>query len=83
MVTTDLVPLAASQQTLSGFDRLDREHGAALMAALHACSGRFGRGDVVPAAAGLVARRDRSTKFEMRSPRYTTRLDELRVVAAA
>lgn len=83
MVTTDLVPLAASQQALSGLGRLDQEHGAALMAALYACSGRFGRGAGVPAAAGLVARRDWSTKFEMRSPHYTVRLDELRVVAAA
>ena len=38
---------------------------------------RFGRGSVVPARAGLVAKRTWSTKFEMRTPRYTTRLDEI------
>jgi DNA polymerase V len=53
------------------------------MAALDACNRRFGRGAVVPATAGLAEKRDWSTKFEMRSPRYTTRLDELPVVAAA
>ena len=83
VVTTDLVPLAASQRALPGFGQLDREHGVALMAALDACNRRFGRGAVVPATAGLAEKRDWSTKFEMRSPRYTTRLDELPVVAAA
>ncbi|GJE74946.1 hypothetical protein BGCPKDLD_1520 [Methylorubrum suomiense] len=53
------------------------------MAALDASNGRFGRGAVVPASAGFAPRRDWSTKFEMRSPRYTTRLDELPVIAAA
>ncbi len=53
------------------------------MAALDACIGRFGRGAPVPAAAGFPERRDWSTKFEMRSPRYTTRLAEVPVIAAA
>ena len=52
------------------------------MAALDACNRRFGRGAVVPAAAGFAPARAWSTKFEMRSPRYTTRLDEIPVVAA-
>ncbi|MBB2959797.1 hypothetical protein FHU13_000158 [Methylobacterium sp. R2-1] len=83
VVTTDLVPLASSQRALPGFGQLDPERGAALIAALDACNSRFGRGAVVPAAAGLSQKRDWSTKFEMRSPRYTTRLDELPVIAAA
>jgi hypothetical protein len=43
---------------------------------------RFGRGSVVPARAGLVAKRTWSTKFEMRTPRYTTRLAEVPSVSA-
>ena len=62
---------------------LDRSKGAALLEAMDACTRRWGRGAVVPANAGLVERRTWSTKFEMRSPRYTTRVDELPVVAAA
>lgn len=68
---------------MPGLGQLDREQGAALMVALDACNRRFGRGTVVPAAAGLATKRAWSTKFEMRSPRYTTRLDELPVIAAA
>ncbi|KQP42581.1 DNA polymerase [Methylobacterium sp. Leaf104] len=83
VVTTDLVPLAASQRALPGLGQIDREQGAALMAALDACNRRFGRGAVVPGAAGFAPRREWSTKFEMRSPRYTTRVDEVPVVAAA
>jgi DNA polymerase V len=81
IVTVDLVPLATSQRALIG--ALDREKGAALMDAMDACNRRWGRGAVVPANAGLVERRTWSTKFEMRSPRYTTQVDELPVVAAA
>ena len=53
------------------------------MEALDACNRRFGRGAVVPGAAGFAPKRSWSTKFEMRSPRYTTRLDEVPVVKAA
>ncbi|GEP09782.1 Y-family DNA polymerase [Methylobacterium gnaphalii] len=81
VITVDLVPLAASQRALIG--QLDREHGAAVMAAMDACNARFGRGAVVPARAGLErARAGWSTKFEMRTPRYTTRIDELPVALA-
>jgi DNA polymerase V len=83
VLTTDLMPLAASQRAFPGLGQLDREHGAALMGALDACNRRFGRGAVVPGSAGFAPRREWSTKFEMRSPRYTTRVDELPVVAAA
>lgn len=37
---------------------------------------RFDRGSVVPAGAGLMKKRTGSTKFEMRSPRYTTQVSE-------
>ncbi|MCJ2039014.1 Y-family DNA polymerase [Methylobacterium sp. J-059] len=83
VVTTDLMSLAASQRAMPGLGQLDREMGAALMEALDACNRRFGRGAVVPGAAGFAPKREWSTKFEMRSPRYTTRVDELPVVAAA
>ncbi len=80
VVTVDLVPLAGSQRALIG--ALDRERGGALMAALDACNGRWGRGAVVPANTGFAARRTWSTKFDMRSPRYTTRVDEMPVIKA-
>ncbi len=51
---------------------LDREKSGKLMAAMDACNSRFGRGAVVPARAGLVEKRTWSTKFEMRSPRFTS-----------
>jgi DNA polymerase V len=37
---------------------------------------------VVPARAGVVSRRDWNTKFEMRTPRYTTQVSELPVAYA-
>ena len=52
------------------------------MAAMDACNARFGRGSVVPARAGLQAKRTWSTKFEMRSPRYTTQIRELPTAVA-
>ena len=61
--------------------RLDRKKGAALMMALDACNRRFGRGTVVPGNTGFAPRRTWSTKFEMRSPRYTTRLAELPIIS--
>jgi DNA polymerase V len=80
IITTDLLPLGSSQRALIG--GFDRERGGALMEAMDACNRRFGRGAVVPASAGLEKARSWSTKFEMRSPRYTTRLEELPVVRA-
>lgn len=64
------------------FGSLDRERGGALMAAMDTCNARFGRGAVVPARAGLVEKRTWSTKFEMRTPHYTTRLAEVPVATA-
>ncbi|MCJ2035568.1 Y-family DNA polymerase [Methylobacterium sp. J-068] len=83
VVTTDLMPLATSQRAMPGLGQLEREMRAALMEALDACNHRFGRGAVVPGAAGFAPNHEWSTKFEMRSPRYTTRIDELPVVRAA
>ena len=76
VITTDLMPLNASPRALIG--QLDRERSGPLMAAMDECNRRFGRGAVVPARAGLeAARKGWSTKFEMRSPRYTTQVGEL------
>ena len=80
LVTKDLVPLDGAPRPL--FGALDREKSGALMAAMDACNSRFGRGAVVPARAGLVEKRTWSTKFEMRSPRFTTRLNEVPSVLA-
>jgi DNA polymerase V len=52
------------------------------MAAMDACNARFGRGAVVPVQAGITEKRIWSTKFEMRSPRYTARVRELPVAHA-
>jgi DNA polymerase V len=81
LITTDLVLFATSQRALIG--GFDRERSTALMAALDACNARFGRGAVVPASASVIDKRVWSTKFEMRSPRYTTQLEETPVVRAA
>ena len=52
---------------------------ARLMAAIDALNQRFGRGAVNVASAGSQAARGGShaSKQERRSPRYTTRLDEV------
>ena len=75
IITTDLKLLDDSPRALIG--QLDRERSGPLMAAMDACNARFGRGSVVPARAGLTEKRTWSTKFEMRSPRYTTQVSEL------
>jgi len=82
VMTVDLVPLERSQRALPCMGRLDRERGGALMEALDACNKRFGRGSVVHGSAGMPNKRKWATKFEMRSPRYLTRSDELPVVRA-
>ncbi|MGA0534353.1 MULTISPECIES: Y-family DNA polymerase [Hansschlegelia] len=53
----------------------DREKAARMMAAIDAVNAKHGRGSVTSAAVGI--RKAWQTKFEMRSPRYTTRVDEL------
>jgi DNA polymerase V len=80
-MTTDLVSLEAPQRALIG--ALDRERGGRLMVALDACNAKHGRGTVFPAAAGVERQRKAwITKFDSRSPRYTTRVDEVPVIAA-
>jgi DNA polymerase V len=78
IITTDLMPLEASQRALIG--GLDRERSRPLMEALDDCNRRHGRGSVVLASSGWAKARSWSTKFDMRSPRYTTRIDELPTV---
>ena len=51
-----------------------------MMAAVDAVNARFGRAAIVSAATGM--KKPWATKFEMRSPRYTTRLEELPVARA-
>lgn len=73
IITQDLVPPAIAQRAL--FDHIDHEKAARVMAAMDEANRRWGRATVVPAAVGF--RQTFSTKFERRSPRYTTRWDEL------
>ena len=80
LITDDLVPLAHSQRALPGIGQYDREHTGAIMAAMDQCNKRWGRGTVGLAAAGFQKSRTWSTKFEMRSPRYTTSVADLPVI---
>ncbi|WP_348271090.1 DUF4113 domain-containing protein [Methylobacterium sp. Leaf93] len=64
-----------TQRALVG--QLDHERSAPLVAAMDECNRRFGRRAVLPARAGREKKRSWSTKFEMRSPRYTTEVGEL------
>jgi len=78
VMTVDLVPLDKAPRAL--FDQFDREQSARLMTALDAVNEKFGRNTVFPAATGI--KRPWSTKFDRRSPRYTTCVAELPVVKA-
>ncbi len=80
LVTTDLVPLDEAPRPL--FDALDRGKVGKLMTAMDACNARFGRSAVGPARAGLPEKRTWSTTFETRSPRFTTRLNDVPTVSA-
>ncbi|MCD6307683.1 MAG: DUF4113 domain-containing protein, partial [Candidatus Latescibacteria bacterium] len=62
------------------FDTKDRDASKRVMAALDAVNGRMGAGTLRYAAEGIHQRW--RTKFEKRSPRYTTRWEELPVVKA-
>ena len=73
IVMDDLIPANTAPRPL--FDARDREHSDRLMTAMDAVNAKFGRGTITLAAAGI--RRDWQTKFDMRSPRYTTRVAEL------
>ena len=78
IITTDLMPLAASLRAFIG--GVDRERSGPLMDALNS---RYGRGSVAIASAGLAKDRGWFTKFDMRSLRYTTRVEELPTIRAA
>ncbi|MHC1999194.1 DUF4113 domain-containing protein [Methylobacterium sp. CM6241] len=52
------------------------------MDALDACNRRWGRGAAVPGTAGFGAQRTWSTRFDMRSPRYTTQIADIPLVGA-
>ncbi|WP_066924121.1 Y-family DNA polymerase, partial [Methylobacterium sp. CCH5-D2] len=67
VITTDLMRLEDSPRALIG--QMDRERSGPLMEAIDACNARWGAGSVVPARAGVLEKRDWSTKFEMRTPR--------------
>ena len=75
-------PLARGLEDTSGplFDGMDRERSARLMAALDEVNARWGHGALVPAATGL--RRPWAIRFGHRSPRYTTRVEELPTASA-
>jgi DNA polymerase V len=75
IITDDLVPPPIPQRAL--FDNLDHERAAKVMAAMDEANRRWGRATVVPAAVGVAKKSAFLTKFERRSPRYTTRWDEL------
>ncbi|KKB09428.1 Y-family DNA polymerase [Devosia chinhatensis] len=75
IITDDLVPPPVPQRAL--FDNLDHERAAKVMAAMDEANRRWGRATVVPAAVGVAMKSAFLTKFERRSPRYTTRWAEL------
>ena len=75
IITQDLVPPPIPQRAL--FDNLDHEKAAKVMAAMDEANRRWGRATVVPAAVGSASKGAFTTKFEMRSPRFTTRWAEL------
>jgi DNA polymerase V len=78
ILLTELVP--AQQIQLSLFDNRDRERSARLMAAVDYINTRMGAGTIRYAAVGVRNRwKMRSTR---RSPRYTTRWEELVEVKA-
>lgn len=78
IIMDDLVSAEAAPRPL--FDARDREESQRLMGVMDSINGRFGRGTIVPASVGL--RQRWAAKFDRRSPRYTTRMDELPIVAA-
>ncbi len=80
VIAGDLVALADAPRALIG--AFDRERSVRMMTALDACNRRFGRGTVVPAAAGFPSSRTWQTRFEMRSPRYSTQIGEIPRVRA-
>ena len=79
IVLTELVPIEGVQRSLLA--AIDRDRRDRLMQALDEVNRRHGRGTLYPAALGVGRRW--ATKFEQKSPCYTTRLDELPIVGEA
>ncbi|WP_092423235.1 Y-family DNA polymerase [Devosia crocina] len=79
IIAQDLVPPAERQRAL--FDAIDYDKAAKVMAAMDEANRRWGRATVVPAATMGAKKKQQTftTKFEMRSPRFTTRWAELPV----
>ena len=75
----ELVPEDQVQGSL--FDPIDRDRSRALMEALDKVNKKMGRGILSFAVQG--AQRSWQTRFEHRTPRYTTQWDELVTVKAA
>lgn len=78
IIMNDLVPARSQQRPL--FDARDRDRSDRLMTALDAVNIKFGRGALIPASAGI--KREWQTKFDRRSPRYTTNIKELPIAMA-
>lgn len=76
VILTALVPVSQVQTHL--FDRQDRERSRRLMAAIDAINTAWGTGTIRYAAVGL--RPGWLMRYARRSPRYTTRWEELAVV---
>jgi DNA polymerase V len=79
IILSDLVPTDQIQTDL--FDTVDRARAKRLMGTLDDLNYRMGAGTLAFAASGLE--RPWKTKFNRRSPRYTTRWEELREVETA
>lgn len=75
IMTDELVKPEAAQHVL--FGNLDPERSARAMVALDQINGRWGRGSLAVASAGI--RKPWAATFDMRTPRYTTRWDEVAV----
>ncbi len=70
--------MSHAQHTL--FDEIDAEKSAPLMQAMDKINRKYGRFVVAPAAMGLQTRW--ATKFEKKSPSYTTKYAELPLAKA-
>lgn len=79
VILSDLEPADRVQRTL--LPGRDRDRSAALMSAIDSINRRHGR-DTISLFGAAVGRRDWQTQFRQRSPRYTTRIDELPRVRA-
>jgi DNA polymerase V len=80
IIMDDLIPAGNGTRPL--FDARDREKSGRLMSVLDAINEKFGHGALMPAATGIKKREWEAKLIDRRSPRYTTRLDELPHAAA-